>query len=110
MSYVILDKGEMAQSSTVKRQFSHKELRKGNLATTNGLEVRGNTSQSPQTHIIFHGNTAEEEEGMEEQSFLRAEQMAQAVRGQCHPVSSRTICRVISEYALLSTCPSHVMQ
>lgn len=32
LSCVILDKGEMAQSSTVKRQFSHKGLRKGNLA------------------------------------------------------------------------------
>lgn len=55
---------------------------------TNGLEVGGNTSQSPKTHLISQENTTkDEEEGTEDQGSLRAEQMAQATRGQCHPVT-----------------------
>lgn len=108
LSYVILDKGEMAQSSMVKRQFLHKGLRKGNLADNKWIGGR-REHQSPQTHI-FHGNTAEEEEGMEDQSFLTGEQMAKAVKGQCRPVSNSKICEVILEYALIFTCPSHVIK
>lgn len=110
LSYVILDRGEMAQRAQLKGNFHIKNSGKETWMKTNGLEVGGNTSQSPQTHITFHGNTAEEEEGMEDQSLLRAEQMAQAVRGQCHPVIIRKICKVILEYAFIFTCPSHVIK
>ena len=70
----------------LKGNFHIKNSGKEIWLTTHGLAVGGNTSQSPQTHIIFQENTAEEEEETEDQSLLTAEQMAQAVRGQCHPV------------------------
>lgn len=81
----------MAQRAWLKGNFNTENSGNETWLTTNGLEVGGNTSQSPQTHIIFHGNTAEEEEGMEDESLLRGEQMAQAVRGQCQPVINRMI-------------------
>lgn len=40
LSYVTLDKGEMAQSSMVKRQFQHRKLRKGNLANNKWIGGR----------------------------------------------------------------------
>lgn len=98
------------KAARLKGNFHTKDSGKETWLTTNGLEVGGNTSQSPQTHITFHGNTAEEEEGMEDQSLLRAKQMAQAARGQCYPVSKRTICKAILEYVFIFTCPSHVIK
>lgn len=74
----------------LKGNFHIKNSRKEIWLRTNGLEVGGNTSQSPQTHLISQENTAkDEEEGTEDQGLLRAEQMAQAMRGQCHPVTKR---------------------
>lgn len=47
-----------------------KNLGKEIWLTTDGLMAKGSTSQSPQTHIIFEKNTAEEEEGTEDQRLL----------------------------------------
>lgn len=72
----------------LKGNFHIKNSGKEIWLTTNGLEVGGNISQSPQTRIIFQENTAEEEEGTEDQSLLRAEQMAQQRKGNAIQSSS----------------------
>lgn len=72
----------------LKGNFHIKNSGKEIWLTTNGLEVGGNTSQSPQTRLISQENTTkDEEEGTEDQGSLRAEQVAHAMRGQCHPVT-----------------------